>query len=272
MGLSPVAHGQESWFELTLYLKDLRSIVQYQVDAFAKKDVEGNPVAFSGNPAAVILRSLSVELMQLIAMENNLAETAFVSPLVGENCYYNPVCSNSNCNEMHFNIRWFTPCCEIELCGHATLAASHVLFAEERMVDTSKVIVFHTNFGQVLKVRCILLGEYELDFPSIYPVEFIPTGDEMQTIVAALKLEWKDEAVYFGRSSTKYFIELSRVAYDRITYSSSDVNIELLSALDTRGVVVTRMGCKHLSVDDAPNLHIELNSKYDFISRFFAPR
>ena len=272
MALSNVTHGQESWFELTLELKCLRSIIQYQVDAFTKKDAQGDPVRFSGNPAAVILQSLKEEIMQQIAMENNLAETAFISPIFGDNCYEQHTIHKDNAtnNEAHFNIRWFTPCCEIELCGHATLAASHVLFVEENMVNTSTIIVFHTKFHQVLRVRYVSAGEYELNFPSIIPVPLIPDNSIIQTICNALKLDSKDEIIYLGSSSTKYFMEVTNTAFDRVTYTTNEVNTDLLSALDTRGVVVTCMGCKHA---DYSSMNAELNCKdYDFISRFFAPR
>ena len=77
----------------------------YQVDAFAEN-------VFKGNPAGVIFSELDDEtLMQKIAFENNLSETAFISKK----------------NDEYF-IRWFTPCCEVDLCGHATLASSYVYF------------------------------------------------------------------------------------------------------------------------------------------------
>jgi PhzF family phenazine biosynthesis protein len=81
----------------------------YQVDAFTDK-------LFSGNPAAVcpLDHWLSDEMLQKIAMENNLSETAFY--VKQENQYY---------------IRWFTPAIEVDLCGHATLAAAYVLFNHE---------------------------------------------------------------------------------------------------------------------------------------------
>ena len=79
----------------------------YQVDSFSNK-------VFEGNPAGVIFsESLSNEVMQKIALENNLSETAFISK-EGNN----------------FNIKWFSPLMEIDLCGHATLAAAHIYFTE----------------------------------------------------------------------------------------------------------------------------------------------
>ena len=79
----------------------------YQVDSFTNK-------LFEGNPAGVIFSSeLSKNHMQKIALENNLSETAFVSQ-----------------DENGFNIKWFSPLMEIDLCGHATLAAAHIYFSE----------------------------------------------------------------------------------------------------------------------------------------------
>ena len=86
----------------------MHKISLYQVDAFTDR-------LFSGNPAAVcpLQGSLSVELMQSIAAENNLSETAFV-----------------DISASPFSIRWFTPLAEIDLCGHATLASARLLVAE----------------------------------------------------------------------------------------------------------------------------------------------
>jgi len=78
----------------------------YQVDAFSQEPFKGNPAA-----VCVLEQWLSEEKMQLIAMENNLSETAFVVPMGDE-----------------YEIRWFTPLVEVDLCGHATLASAHVLF------------------------------------------------------------------------------------------------------------------------------------------------
>jgi len=84
----------------------------YHVDAFASE-------IFKGNPAGVCLitQELPNPLLQNIAMEMNLSETAF--PL--------PIDAGSHSETDHFNLRWFTPACEVPLCGHATLATSHVL-------------------------------------------------------------------------------------------------------------------------------------------------
>lgn len=112
----------------------------YQVDAFAAK-------VFAGNPAAVmpLERWLNDEVLQAIALENNLSETAY---LVREGDGY--------------GLRWFTPSVEVDLCGHATLAAAHVLF--EHLDFPAQEILFHTRSGE-LRVRRSSAG-LTLDFPA----------------------------------------------------------------------------------------------------------
>ena len=118
----------------------------YQVDAFANK-------LFSGNPAAVVILEspLKDDVMQSIAAENNLSETAFVS------IYESP-----------FSIRWFTPSIEVDLCGHATLASARILF-EYYPTLAGKEINFNSKSGS-LKVTKGSKGLC-LDFPADYPIE-----------------------------------------------------------------------------------------------------
>ena len=115
----------------------------YQVDAFAEK-------LFTGNPAGVVPLEKWIDdsLMQQIAMENNLAETAFFVP-----------------RKKEFDIRWFTPVKEINLCGHATLASGYVLFRE--MDYDRKKIVFNSQSGPLVVSRKKEL--IEMDFPSWMP-------------------------------------------------------------------------------------------------------
>ena len=126
---------------------------QYIVDAFTSRP-------FSGNPAAVCVMDAwpSDESMMKLAMENNLSETAF---LVKEPSGY--------------RLRWFTPGTEVELCGHATLAAAFVML---NLHETDEMeICFHTLSG-TLTVRRI--GKrYEMDFPT-YELKEIPVTDEME--------------------------------------------------------------------------------------------
>lgn len=118
----------------------------YQVDAFAAR-------IFQGNPAAVVpLKEwLEDDLMQRIAMENNLSETAFFVP-----------------EGKGFSIRWFTPTVEVDLCGHATLASGHVLFGH--LGYTEDAILFHTRRAGDLEVlRGDAPGRYTLNFPETPP-------------------------------------------------------------------------------------------------------
>ena len=116
----------------------------YQIDAFTDK-------LFSGNPAAVcpLTNWLKDEILQNIAIENNLAETAFFIQLPNN----------------HFHLRWFTPEFEMDLCGHATLGAAFVIF--EEMKYEGNEICFETKSG-ILAVKKVN-DYYELDFPSRPP-------------------------------------------------------------------------------------------------------
>ena len=129
----------------------------FQVDAFTD-------VLFKGNPAAVCLltKSASPKWMQLVAREMNLSETAFVHPRADG-----------------FGLRWFTPQAEVELCGHATLSAAHILW-ESGMVAPGVKIRFNTLSGWLSATKQDDM--IELDFPSAPVV----TGDISEEIIAAL--------------------------------------------------------------------------------------
>ncbi len=127
----------------------------YQVDAFSTK-------VFGGNPAAVCLidKWLPDTLMQQIALENNLSETAF---LVKEGRDY--------------HIRWFTPTVEVDLCGHATLASAHVLF--HQLSFPGDVLLFHSRSG-VLKVTAHKGKRLTLDFPATPPRPYLEPSDSIR--------------------------------------------------------------------------------------------
>ncbi|MEW6380603.1 MAG: PhzF family phenazine biosynthesis protein [bacterium] len=118
----------------------------YQIDAFTSK-------VFSGNPAAVcpLEQWIDDTLMQAIAEENNLSETAFFVPAEGG-----------------YHIRWFTPVAEIGLCGHATLAAAFVIFTFFDLPGQGNEIVFFSRSGE-LKVTQQSQGMLAMDFPSLVP-------------------------------------------------------------------------------------------------------
>ena len=128
----------------------------YQIDAFTDK-------LFKGNPAAVIPLDywIEEEQMQNIAMENNLAETAFICPSMSE--------------DVDFDIRWFTPVSEINLCGHATLASAYVLF---NIMEFHKEEISLSCKSGLLRVK--KKGEFILmDFPSWKPERFIDYPTEL---------------------------------------------------------------------------------------------
>src|SRR6187549_1891184 len=112
----------------------------FQVDAFASR-------RFTGNPAAVVPmeRFLDDEVLQAIAAENNLAETAFIVPAGPD-----------------YRLRWFTPTTEVPLCGHATLASAAVIM--ERLEPTRRRVVFHTQSGPLTVERTE--AGYAMDFPA----------------------------------------------------------------------------------------------------------
>ena len=188
----------------------------YQIDAFASKLFEGNPAAVCPSD-----KWLPDEIMQSIAAENNLSETAFFTP-----------------KGKGFHIRWFTPVSEIDLCGHATLAAAHLLF---NILGYNKdKIEFDSKSGILTVTKND--GWLTMDFPAQPPVPC----DIQEEIVQAFNitpiecLESEDFIVVFERE---------------IDIELADPDFELLKKLDLRGVIITAK-----------------SSSYDFVARFFAPK
>lgn len=191
----------------------------YQVDAFTT-------TPFAGNPAAVCVlpEAASEGWMQDVAREMNLSETAF---LVG--------------GDDGYELRWFTPLVEVDLCGHATLASAHVLW-ETGEARTDEVLRFHTKSGLLSATRD---GDWmELDFPAT-PVS---ACDPPSGLIDGLGVS----PMFVGKSIFDYFVEVSLEA--EVLAASPDFNA--LGKVETRGVVVT-------SRSDNPEC--------DFVSRFFAP-
>ena len=190
----------------------------YQIDAFANE-------VFSGNPAAVcpLERWLSDDLLQKIAMENNLAETAFYVK-----------------EEDQYELRWFTPAVEVDLCGHATLAAAFVLFNHEN--HTGNTIHFHSPRSGILTVT--KEGELlTLNFPTdkLEPIEL--TGELISGFNIRPQLAFKGK--------TDYMLVFDNEEEIKKVIPSFDV----ISKLKARGIIITAKG-----------------DKVDFVSRFFAPR
>lgn len=195
------------------------SIRCWQVDAFTNQP-------FRGNPAAVcwLEDPVPAAWMQSVAAEMNLSETAFVTRQGNQ-----------------FGLRWFTPRMEVALCGHATLAAAHVLWGTD--IHTSdEPIVFQTMSGPLACRH--ESGRIDMDFPAT-PVKLQPASPEL---VAALGVS----PVESGKTAFDEFI----VVEDPQTLRSMTPDFRSLAQVDTRGVIVT---CR----SDDP--------QFDFLSRFFAP-
>jgi len=199
----------------------------YQVDAFARRP-------FAGNPAAVCPLSawLPAETMQLIAAENNLAETAFFVPLPAEAA-------------ADFHLRWFTPTFEIDLCGHATLASAHVLWQE--LGWSKDELVFESQSG-LLRVRREADSRLVLDFPSRPPRPLAPVEVPRDLAEALGPGAAQPLAVLAARDLVVEFAHADEVLALRPHFAA-------LEKLGYIGVVATAPG----------------PAGVDFVSRFFAP-
>lgn len=188
----------------------------YQVDAFSDK-------IFGGNPAAVVPLEtwLTDNILQSIALENNLSETAFFVFRDGQ-----------------FQIRWFTPNAEVDLCGHATLATSHVLFNE--LNYGQELISFISKSGTLIVRKTG--DKLQLDFPAdkIEKIEHIELINEA---LGVCPIE-----IYKGK--TDYLLILD----SEETIKNIRPNFHILKICNERGVIVSAKG-----------------NESDFVSRFFAP-
>lgn len=195
----------------------------YVVDAFAEKIFEGNPAG-----VCVLEKWLSDELMQKIAMENNLSETAFT---VKENDSY--------------RLRWFTPGGEIDLCGHATLATAFVLanFVE----PDSTEFVFETHSGKLNVMRKNEL--YEMDFPA-YQLSPVRVTDEMTEAIGARPVE-----AWLARDLVCVMAEEAQVLLaqpDPAKLKKLDGLLLHLTAKGTEYDCVTRSFAPKLGVEEDP--------------------
>jgi PhzF family phenazine biosynthesis protein len=197
-----------------------------QVDSFADRP-------FAGNPAAICLleEPAPERWMQSVAAEMNLSETAFVHPIEPS-----PL----------FRLRWFTPRVEVDLCGHATLAAAHVLW-EEKMLRPQAPAQFETRSGRLSARR---QGDWiELDFPADAIDTPISDHLELDRIGAALNASVSSA----GRSRSDLLVELA----DEKTVRELRPDYRLIASFPVRGVIATSRA---------------FSPEFDFVSRFFAPR
>lgn len=189
----------------------------YQVDAFATEVFEGNPAAI-----CPLTSWIPDELMQKIAMENNLSETAFFVR-----------------QKKRYKLRWFTPETEVDLCGHATLAAAHIVF--DRLGYDSNTIYFETRSGELTVEKGNGNGLLKMNFPVNIPEE--------TTLPAKIEQALGVEPVEAYKGMDYLFILKNEQQIRAL-----DPEFSLLKKLNTRGFIVSAPG------DDV-----------DFVSRFFAP-
>lgn len=189
------------------------------VDAFADRP-------FAGNPAGVVLleRPAPEDWMQKVAREINHAETAFVHPIAGG-----------------FGLRWFTPKAEVDLCGHATLAAAHVLFEEKRLppLGTAR---FETKSGTLTVTRS---GDLlVLDFPVHAPVE--------KPAPAGLHDAMGQKIVQTFETPHDWMLVLE----DEAAVRRCEPDLKAIATFHTRGVIITAKAS---------------TSPADYVVRYFAP-
>jgi PhzF family phenazine biosynthesis protein len=192
----------------------------YQIDAFTNEP-------FRGNPAAVCLLEKPADptWMQSVAAEMNLSETAFVWP--------------QQVNQ--FQLRWFAPAVEVDLCGHATLAAAHALWESGRL-PLNQPARFQTRSGEL---TCVRKSDWiEMDFPATPPTSATPPDG----LIDALGVT----PIAVGRSRFDFLFELESEAAVRAVQP----DFGRLRNVQTRGVIVTARSN---------------DSAFDFVSRFFCP-
>jgi PhzF family phenazine biosynthesis protein len=193
----------------------------YQVDSFTNKPFAGNPAG-----VCVLPEERNERWMQDVAKEMNLSETAFL--VKGHDGY---------------NLRWFTPAVEVELCGHATLASAHILW-ETGLLQPGEQARFHTLSGLLTADQ---QGDwYEMDFPAKSETPAETPASLLEALGAGVKAE---------NITANQFDFLVEVASESIVREMQP-DFTRLSKIPVRGVIVT-------SRADAGD--------YDFVSRFFAP-
>jgi PhzF family phenazine biosynthesis protein len=195
----------------------------FQVDAFTNQP-------FCGNPAGVTILNQPAEptWMQEVAREMNLSETAFLVK-----------------QSDGFDLRWFTPAAEVDLCGHATLASAHMLW-ETGILKTDEQARFHTRSGLLTAEK---KGDWiEMNFPAKLEKEIEPPPG----LAAALGVQ----PSYVGRNQFDYLVEVNGEEIVR----NLQPDISQLGKLPVRGTIITSRA--NLSQAD---------QGFDFVSRFFAP-
>jgi PhzF family phenazine biosynthesis protein len=205
-----------------------------QVDSFTDR-------AFAGNPAAVCVmeKARDAAWMQNVAREMNLSETAFVVPRAGASAS-----AGAGAGDGALDLRWFTPAVEVDLCGHATLAAAHVLWESKRLRE-DQAARFETKSGTL---TCVKKDRWiEMDFPATAPAKApAPAG-----MLEALGVKIPG---FVGRTRFDYLVEVA--SEQELRAMAPDFG--KLKRAEARGVIVTSRATA--------------SKEFDFVSRFFAPQ
>lgn len=210
-------------------------------------------IPYRGNPACVVLLQAEfpeAQWMQHVANEMQLSETAFLVPREEEN---------------EFDLRWFTPTDEVDLCGHATLASSHVLWDVHKR-DQSKPLTFHTRSGALIATRDSS-GWIELDFPTMPAVPVPRESSDWDGVLLAFPNLEAADVLYIGRNRVggpgggDLLLEVTPSAFAALQFDLSAIEKYVVC----RVLSITTAGCP---VTPPPG---RAESDYDFTSRSFAP-
>ena len=200
-----------------------------QVDAFADRP-------FAGNPAAVMPLATWPDdaLLQQIAAENNLSETAFLVPLTGD-------------AEATFELRWFTPTAEVALCGHATLASGHVVLSSDGAIDR---VAFRTRRSGVLAVARQGSG-YSLDLPA-----WAPAPRALDAIVAALGVDGVVDTLWHEKGYALIVVDdaatVRNARPDQHALAAAEPCVAVLAARGQEADIVSRVFTPAYGIDEDP--------------------
>jgi PhzF family phenazine biosynthesis protein len=200
-----------------------RAMDFYVIDAFANEMFRGNPAA-----VCVVPEFPAEQLMQKLAAELNISETTFVVPRSAGN----------------YDIRWFTPAVEVDLCGHATLASSHVLWNELKATDAES-ITFNGKCGKLVAKK--EGGVISINLPA-YITHEIALVPEISLCIGCTSV------LGLHQANDDWMVEVPSPA----DVKSLRPDMRLIKLLPCRSLIVTARG--------------EEGSEFDFVSRFFGPK
>ena len=290
--LSPVVHGADPWFEMRLrpHCAERRQLAVTQVDAFVLSSAAApeQPEHFTGNPAAVVVLPPSAvdaaqaatgrlapaagtlgAWMQSVAVEMALSETSYLRPLDGGGGEGEGE-GEGDKQQHRFSLRWFTPGCEVDLCGHATMASAHAVW-ERGLAPRSAALTFISRSGE-LRARLgppdAAAGSPErvlLDFPAEPPTATPAPGDggataedgELRPLLRAAFGLAEAQLLWVGRSRVDVLCVVEPVAFAALLGKAPDFSY--LNQVRTRGVILSCRGYPGEGAANAP----------DFSSRWF---